>query len=136
MHDRTNFFSFLISYDIHTALDIACAALTVQDFTPRGIMYTRINPCKLNGHAFSTLVCPSKHYCALFQVSNVFFTRVFVAVDGGWSSWQEAIACTATCGGGTRYLTRRCNNPTPANGGRDCEGETIKADICAECPCE
>ena len=31
---------------------------------------------------------------------------------------------------------RRCNHPVPANGGRDCKGETVKADTCGECPCE
>jgi len=38
-------------------------------------------------------------------------------INGGWSEWGT---CSATCGGGTQ--TRTCTNPTPANGGADCEG--------------
>ena len=37
-------------------------------------------------------------------------------VNGGWSSW---LTCSATCNGGTQ--TRSCNNPTPANGGLQCQ---------------
>ncbi|MCX6720409.1 MAG: DUF5011 domain-containing protein [Candidatus Staskawiczbacteria bacterium] len=40
-------------------------------------------------------------------------------VNGGWSDWGT---CSATCGGGTQ--TRTCTNPTPANGGATCVGET------------
>ncbi|XP_046549462.1 coadhesin-like [Haliotis rubra] len=57
-------------------------------------------------------------------------------VDGGWSSWSETLVseCTATCGGGTEVfsLSRQCNNPTPANGGRACEGQATgtRTDTC------
>ena len=61
---------------------------------------------------------------------------LIVAVDGGWSPWKEVAPCNATCGGGMRQLMRMCNNPAPANGGRDCEGKSNKTDICAECLCE
>jgi len=48
------------------------------------------------------------------------------AVDGGWSTtWS---ACSKPCddgsGGGTQ--TRDCNNPTPANGGKDCDGSASR----------
>ena len=69
---------------------------------------------------------------------NVFCTHMYliVAIDGGWSPWKEVVPCNATCGGGMRQLMRMCNSPAPANGGRDCEGMSNKADVCAECPCE
>ncbi|KAK7481081.1 hypothetical protein BaRGS_00027717, partial [Batillaria attramentaria] len=49
------------------------------------------------------------------------------AVDGGWSEWddwQDIDECSAFCGGGNKdqLRMRRCDNPAPANGGRDCEG--------------
>ncbi|KAK7481052.1 hypothetical protein BaRGS_00027688, partial [Batillaria attramentaria] len=48
-------------------------------------------------------------------------------VDGGWSEWddwQDSDECSALCGGGAKdqWHIRRCDNPAPANGGRDCEG--------------
>lgn len=38
-------------------------------------------------------------------------------IDGGWSDWSS---CDKDCGGGKQ--TRTCTNPSPANGGRNCEG--------------
>ena len=42
-------------------------------------------------------------------------------VDGGWSS-QRGGLCSKTCGGGTKTLTRSCNNPVPFCGGKGCSG--------------
>merc|ERR1719186_2250372 len=38
------------------------------------------------------------------------------AINGQWSEWGT---CTTECGGGTRI--RKCNNPAPDFGGKDCE---------------
>ncbi|XP_071100024.1 SCO-spondin-like isoform X1 [Haliotis cracherodii] len=49
-------------------------------------------------------------------------------VDGGfseWTSWENATACSPTCGAAaSRQMTRRrfCNTPAPSNGGRNCTG--------------
>ena len=42
-------------------------------------------------------------------------------LDGGWSEFG---ACSKACGGGTQ--SRTCNNPAPANGGKDCTGDATK----------
>ena len=58
------------------------------------------------------------------------------AVDGGWSPWLKASNCSVLCGGGVQLFVRKCNNPVPANGGKDCEGPKSKSESCAYCPCK
>ena len=53
---------------------------------------------------------------------SLFDVCIYV-VDGGWSSWTYG-PCNKTCGGGTQTLTRKCNNPTPDCGGKDCYGSS------------
>ncbi|KAF5907315.1 A disintegrin and metalloproteinase with thrombospondin motifs 13, partial [Clarias magur] len=57
-------------------------------------------------------------------------------VHGSWSSWSEYSSCSRTCGGGITSRKRECNNPRPAFGGRDCEGEATEAALCNRQPCE
>ena len=47
--------------------------------------------------------------------------------------WSE---CSATCGGGSQSRVRRCNNPSPSNGGRPCSGSMIGTRRCntQSCP--
>ena len=52
--------------------------------------------------------------------NSVFFS--FFLVDGNWGEWSSWSDCTKTCGGGEQLRNRTCNNPAPANGGKDCEG--------------
>ena len=58
------------------------------------------------------------------------------SVDGGWSEFGDWSDCSATCGGGTQTKTRTCNNPAPAHGGLDCQGESGETQNCntQECP--
>ena len=43
-------------------------------------------------------------------------------VDGNWGSWTEVSECSRSCGGGTNYRMRMCNNPSPRFGGNWCPG--------------
>jgi len=44
-------------------------------------------------------------------------------VDGGWSEWEvDESSCSKECGSGYKYETRKCNNPLPQNGGKECQG--------------
>ncbi|XP_062859444.1 A disintegrin and metalloproteinase with thrombospondin motifs 14 [Trichomycterus rosablanca] len=56
--------------------------------------------------------------------------------DGGWSSWGKFGSCSRTCGGGIRSRSRRCNNPVPAYGGRECPGSEFDYQMCNtdDCP--
>jgi len=57
-------------------------------------------------------------------------------VDGNWGAWDEWSACTESCGGGTQFRTRECNNPTPENGGKTCAGVGKETRACNtdKCP--
>ena len=41
-------------------------------------------------------------------------------VHGGFSEWSIFSKCTKSCGNGTQQRTRKCLNPEPKLGGRDC----------------
>ncbi|XP_078346340.1 uncharacterized protein LOC144631705 isoform X1 [Oculina patagonica] len=58
--------------------------------------------------------------------------------DGGYSNWNEWSTCTVSCGLGTRARSRKCDNPTPQYGGKDCSvlGPSFETDYCNsnDCP--
>ncbi|XP_072373640.1 complement component C7-like [Scyliorhinus torazame] len=47
-------------------------------------------------------------------------------VDGGWSCWTGWAACT----NGRRQRSRRCNNPAPSRGGRNCVEDRLQSEKC------
>ena len=59
-------------------------------------------------------------------------------LDGQWSDWDSWSACTVTCGNGTKLRSRRCDDPEPLNGGRNCTGKSEETAECAtwNCPGE
>lgn len=59
----------------------------------------------------------------------------FQQVDGLWARWAPYGPCSRTCGGGVQLARRRCSNPTPANGGKYCEGVRVKYRSCNLEPC-
>jgi hypothetical protein len=58
-------------------------------------------------------------------------------VNGGWSAWDPWGDCVGDCstGLGTQSRKRYCNNPSPANGGTQCEGNTSETRICNMTTC-
>ncbi|XP_060092430.1 complement component C6 [Heteronotia binoei] len=50
-----------------------------------------------------------------------------VAVDGNWSCWSAWSPCDASH---KRHRSRVCNNPSPLNGGKPCEGEQQQEEMC------
>ena len=57
-------------------------------------------------------------------------------MDGGWTSWDVAGACSVTCGSGVQQRSRVCNNPVPSNGGMNCTGDSddvVPCDTNADC---
>ena len=61
---------------------------------------------------------------------------VCLIVDGSWSAWGAFEPCSKTCGDGEKTRRRVCNNPAPANGGRNCTGENLNTVPCnmQHCP--
>jgi len=57
------------------------------------------------------------------------------AVDGGWSEWSAWDECSSTCGQGQRSRSRECIAPTPAYGGRMCDGDSLQVEQCNQRPC-
>ena len=55
--------------------------------------------------------------------------NINISVNGRWSQWGKFTVCTKTCGGGMRMRVRRCNNPAPRNGGKNCPGENGKRKV-------
>nr|XP_022339845.1 semaphorin-5B-like [Crassostrea virginica] len=57
-------------------------------------------------------------------------------IDGSWGAWAAWGSCSKSCGGGRKSRTRICDNPKPANGGKECPGGSADFDDCntAACP--
>ena len=71
-------------------------------------------------------------YLKQIQLNSVFHS---IAVDGGFSDWDEWTPCTAECGGGDQTRSRRCDNPAPQFGGLDCVGDFTECQRCNLDPC-
>jgi len=56
-------------------------------------------------------------------------------VNGGWSAYTAFSKCSKQCGPGTKTRSRKCNNPSPLNGGRECVGSATETVKCEEKPC-
>lgn len=57
-------------------------------------------------------------------------------VDGNWSPWSTWSSCRIPSKSDTlpfRYKQRNCSNPSPKNGGADCEGESRRTSSCDDC---
>ncbi|MFH1402552.1 MAG: hypothetical protein ABIG87_02935 [Patescibacteria group bacterium] len=58
------------------------------------------------------------------------FCRKTSVIDGGWTDWNCS-SCSVSCGGtGAQTCFRTCTNPTPADGGAECVGQSTKTQSC------
>ncbi|XP_067452563.1 hemicentin-1 isoform X1 [Thunnus thynnus] len=57
-------------------------------------------------------------------------------ISGNWGPWSSWGSCSKTCNGGQMRRYRTCDNPRPANGGRECAGSDTQIQRCstANCP--
>ena len=58
-----------------------------------------------------------------------------LAVHGSWTPWGSWGSCSASCDGGNMTRDRSCSSPRPQYGGRECDGENINVEKCADINC-
>ncbi|XP_034040129.1 A disintegrin and metalloproteinase with thrombospondin motifs 17 [Thalassophryne amazonica] len=56
-------------------------------------------------------------------------------VDGDWSLWSQWSMCSRTCGTGVQFRQRKCDNPPPGPGGRNCQKASVEHKACEGSPC-
>ncbi len=70
-------------------------------------------------------------------ISNSQFSYFFMSnLDGNWTMWSNWASCSVTCGNGTISRTRFCTNPSPANGGSNCNGTATEQKFCSLALCK
>ncbi|XP_013410815.1 uncharacterized protein LOC106173996 isoform X2 [Lingula anatina] len=57
-------------------------------------------------------------------------------VHGKWSAYGAWSTCSKSCGGGTQYRDRACNNPAPLHGGNNCVGAARETRVCNTQKCK
>ncbi|NXH64402.1 CO6 protein, partial [Rhabdornis inornatus] len=70
-------------------------------------------------------LCPAGTYGTDCEMRAPGYTSV--AVDGRWGCWSEWSPCDASF---KRRRSRECNNPSPMNGGKPCEGQREEEEDC------
>ena len=90
----------------------------------------------------NTQSCPG----CIFTKKNIFKDLIWdqskcvkyfpVTRNGNWGSWSRWSTCSKTCDSGVKRKYRRCNNPAPSNGGRNCYGSSSYAVYCNTDSCK
>ena len=63
-------------------------------------------------------------------IKTIIFHFIYL-VNGNWSTWQDWNSCSVTCGSGSRSRYQECNNPEPAHGGSNCQGNDTEIESCS-----
>ncbi|KAJ8312553.1 hypothetical protein KUTeg_009926 [Tegillarca granosa] len=74
-----------------------------------------------NGERIRRIECPPGVLCGSDKQAERCNLRP-CPVDGKWTQWTEWTPCSVTCENGIRLRNRSCSNPSPAFGGKDCNG--------------
>lgn len=68
-------------------------------------------------------------HCVMGLVMSAYNSNI---ADGGWSEWTEWDTFCAVVYTPVTFRRRKCDNPTQANGGRECEGPSYEEASCRE----
>jgi hypothetical protein len=63
-------------------------------------------------------------------IKTIIFHFIYL-VNGNWGTWQDWNSCSVTCGSGSRSRYHECNNPQPAHGGSNCQGNDTDIESCS-----
>ncbi|XP_076080021.1 thrombospondin-1-like [Mytilus galloprovincialis] len=74
-------------------------------------------------------------YCNGTKIESRPCNNINCEIDGNWGTWSLWSVCNATCGGGSKKRTRKCNNPYPSAGGSTCSGMAEETLLCAKSSC-
>jgi len=107
--------------------------------------WTRFSPCSVScGNGFQERVryCTNPYPqhggngCIGNRTQTKPCTIEDCPVNGGWSDFVASSSCSKSCGGGEKTLERSCNNPSPSQCGKKCQGATTKVQQCntQSCP--
>ena len=64
---------------------------------------------------------------------NIWTESDLLPAEGNWGQWGVWEPCLADCGDSIQYRRRECNDPAPANGGRNCprdQGTDQESRVC------
>ncbi|XP_031571665.1 uncharacterized protein LOC116305834 [Actinia tenebrosa] len=94
-----------------------------------GGLVTRTRKCDNPTPARGGMICPGDEIESAMDCPNS------CPIDGGWGEWGEWSRCSKTCGQGYITRSRKCDNPEPEYGGRDCGDLSVHTSTCKIRPC-
>ena len=87
----------------------------------------------VKGNILSELYSSDCNFSYCF--SQPFYSFIISATHGGYSEWSDWSNCSVSCGDGTQYRMRLCNNPSPSTYGLPCNGPSREEQNCTTETC-
>ena len=130
-------------------MHVCCLCIQYIDISSQSIplLFTdKINPYKSTRKLKKKTALPSLSISISDDRVNIVVTiseciilclayLLFAIVHGNWGEWGAWSSCSTTCGDGILTRYRSCDNPTPANGGSNCQGSNKQTTSCITTPC-
>ncbi|XP_048582546.1 uncharacterized protein LOC5516638 isoform X2 [Nematostella vectensis] len=103
-------------------------------------VWSDYSPCDIYCHKYKQRFCSSANRSTDCPESDDYGVQTIdvacsheecnAPVDGHWGRWSSWSSCSKTCGPGVMTRTRKCDDPRPRRGGKDCVGESNGNGIC------
>ncbi|CAC5422198.1 unnamed protein product [Mytilus coruscus] len=80
--------------------------------------------------------CPKKYETSICDNDGMqLYHFVTFCRNGDWGDWMAWSSCFGSCSNGRQRRRRTCDNPAPANNGRDCSGTGSQSRWCKPLRC-